>query len=251
MDATAYRQFVELEERHFWFVGRRRIFLAVLDRLLGERTDRAVLDVGCGAGGMLAPLSRYGTVRGIDTSEEMVAFCRERGFADVEVGSAAALPVADATTDLITLFDTIEHIPDDEAVLREVRRALRPGGLVFVSVPAYQLLYANNDRVVHHQRRYRASALRRKLVAAGLEPVRVSYFNALLFPVILPVVLAKKILERLRDPGDTTNLSAPVPGPLNRLLTAVMSSERHVVTRVELPFGHSILAAARRPADGS
>ncbi|MEJ7787180.1 MAG: methyltransferase domain-containing protein [Solirubrobacteraceae bacterium] len=244
MDAAAYRQFVELEERHFWFVGRRRIFFTLLDAALGPVGSRRVLDVGCGAGGMLEPLSRYGAVRGIDTSPEMVAFCRERGFPDVEVGSATE-PLG-AGYDLITLFDTIEHVAQDDLVLRRCREALAPGGLVCVSVPAYQLLFANNDRVVHHQRRYTARRLRGQLRAAGLEPVRVTYFNALLFPAILPIVLAKKALERVRDPGETTNLSAPVPGPLNRVLTAIMSAERHLVIRAELPFGHSIVALARR-----
>ena len=247
MDAAAYRQFVELEERHFWFVGRRRIFFELLGRAVGERRDLRILDVGCGAGGMLGPLSRYGEVAGIEISDEMAAFCRRRGFERVSTASAEDLPVQDGTLDLVTLFDTIEHIPDDVRVLRETRRVLAPGGLVFISVPAYQFLYANNDRVANHQRRYTAGELRRKLGAAGLEPVRVTYFNTLLFPIILPVVLLKKLRERIVDPGDTTNLSAPVPRPLNRLLAAIMGLERHLVARWELPFGHSIVAIAKRP----
>jgi len=246
MDPAAYRQFVELEEKHFWFVGRRRIFLALLDRNLAPAhpgAGRRVLDVGCGAGGMLGPLGRYGDVVGIDTEPAMVALCRERGF-DARVGSATQ-PLGEGH-DLICLFDTIEHVGDDVLALRRCREALAPGGLACVSVPAYQFLFANNDRVVHHQRRYTPGLLRRRMAQAGLEPVHVSCFNTLLLPVIVPVVLAKKAAERFVDPGDTTNLSAPVPGPLNRLLTAVMSAERHWVPRVEVPVGHSIVALARR-----
>ena len=244
MDAEAYRQFVELEDRHWWFAGRRAIFAALLERELGNRRDLRILDAGCGAGGMLGLLSRFGAVRGIDTSEAMVAVCRERGFADVAVRSAT-LPLG-GPYDLVTLFDTIEHVDADELVLQRCREALVPGGLVIVTVPAYQFLYANNDRVVHHRRRYTARALRRKLVEAGLEPVHVTYFNAALFPVILPVVLLKKLHERLVDPGERTNLTHVPPGPLNRLLAAIMSAERHLVTRGELPFGHSLAALARR-----
>ncbi len=245
MDEVAYRQFIELEESHFWFVGRRRIFFHLLDRELNGRRDASVLDVGCGAGGMLEPLSRYGEVTGIDTSAELVDFCHERGFDRVQVGSAYELPADPGSVDLVTLFDTIEHVPDDGRVLSECRRVLAPGGLVFISVPAYQFLYANNDRVAHHQRRYAARQLRRRLEAAGLTPTKVTYFNALLFPVILPAVLAKKLQERLTGPSERTNLSHPVPPALNRLLAATMSAERHVLSRTSLPFGHSIIAIAR------
>lgn len=244
MDAAAYRQFVELEQRHWWLIGRRAIFGALLERELGHAGDLRVLDAGCGAGGMLELLSRFGTVRGIDTEPEMVALCRDRGYSHVEVGSATE-PLG-GPYDLVALFDTIEHIPDDALALRRVHDALAPGGRVVVTVPAYGFLYSNNDRVVHHQRRYTARGLRRRLRAAGLEPVRVTYFNTLLFPVILPVVLLLKAHERFVDPGDRTHLAAPVPGPLNRALAATMSAERHLVTRVSLPFGHSIAALARR-----
>jgi SAM-dependent methyltransferase len=245
VDDTAYRQFVELEETHFWFVGRRRIFAHLLDRALDGRRELSVLDVGCGAGGMLGLLSKYGHASGIDTSSKLVAFCRSRGFERVSVGSAYELPAASGSVDLIALFDTIEHIPDDGRVLEECRRALRGDGLVFISVPAYQFLFANNDRVAHHQRRYTARELRRKLVAAGFEPVKVTYFNTLLFPVILTAVLVKKLTERFADPGDTTNLSHRVPAPLNRLLAGIMGSERRLLARANLPFGHSIVAIGR------
>src|SRR5437588_922063 len=107
MEETAYRQFIELERSHFWFVGRRRIFFHLLDRELDGRTDMRILDVGCGAGGMLAPLARYGEVAGIDTSPELVEFCRARGFDRVSVGSAYELPADAGSLDLVTLFDTI------------------------------------------------------------------------------------------------------------------------------------------------
>jgi SAM-dependent methyltransferase len=245
MEETAYRQFIELEQNHFWFIGRRRIFFHLLDRELDGRRGLTVLDVGCGAGGMLSALGRYGPATGIDTSPELVEFCRSRGFEQVQIGSAYELPAEDGSVDLITLFDTIEHVPDDRRALRECRRALAPGGVLFISVPAYQFLYANNDRVAHHERRYTARELRRKLLAAGFEGPRVTYFNTLLFPAILPAVLAKKLRERFSDPGDATNLSHRVRPGLNRALAAAMGSERHLLTHLNLPFGHSIIALAR------
>jgi SAM-dependent methyltransferase len=246
VEETANRQFVALERTHFWFVGRRRIFFHLLDRELGGRRDATILDVGCGAGGMLEPLSRYGEVTGVEMQQELVDFCHERGFQNVVVGDAYHLPAGDASVDLLTLFDTIEHVPDDARVLREVRRVLKPHGLVFISVPAYQFLYANNDRVAHHERRYTARQLRTRLLDADLRPTQITYFNTLLFPAILPAVLAKKALERVADPGDRTNLSHSMNPVVNRALAATMGSERHLLRRTSFPFGHSIIAIARR-----
>ncbi len=248
MEAEANRQFVELEADHFWFVGRRRIFAAVLERELGGRSGLRLLDVGCGAGGMLELLSRFGAVEGIDSSPELVAHCHARGFPAVWLGAAYALPADAERYDAACAFDVIEHIPDDVRALTEMRRVLVPGGRAFVSVPAYQFLYANNDRVAHHERRYTPRGLRRALLAAGLEPVQVTPFNALLFGAILPAVLAGKMLERIRPPGERTNLSVALPRPLNTALAGLMGAERHVVRRANWPVGHSILAVARKPA---
>lgn len=248
MEEVAYRQFVDLEEKHFWFVGRRRIFFHLLDRELNGRDDLKVLDVGCGAGGMLGPLSRYGDVTGLDVSEELVELCHSRGFEQVVVGDAYDLPAESGSIDVVTLFDTIEHIPDDVRVLEQCREALAPGGLVFLSVPAYQFLYAQNDTLVHHQRRYTASGVRTKLRRAGLTPTKVTYFNTLLFPAILPAVLAKKVKERWSAPDGTTNLSHEMPPILNRALAWTMGGERHFLSRYSFPFGHSIIGMARKTA---
>ncbi len=245
MEETANRQFVELERTHFWFVGRRAIFFPLIAGQFPGRGALRVLDVGCGAGGMLDELSRLGEVHGIDPSPELVELCHRRGYPNVRLGSAHQLPVESGTVDLLTMFDTIEHIADDVGALREARRALAGDGRLFISTPAYQFLYANNDRVAHHERRYTVRGLGGKLRAAGLEPVRLTYFNTLLFPAILPAVLAKKLQERYVPPGDRTNLSHTLPPLVNRALAAVMSSERRLLEQRDLPFGHSIIAIAQ------
>ncbi len=245
MEETASRQFIELERTHWWFIARRAIFVHLLRGELGSRRDLRILDVGCGAGGMLSELAQFGEVWGIDPSTDLVEACRRRGFSNVRVGRADALPVESGTVDLLTLFDTIEHVRDDVAALREARRGLAPDGRLFISTPAYPFLYANNDRVAHHERRYTTSSLGAKLRAADFEPTRLTYFNTLLFPVILPIVLAKKVRERYTDPGDETNLSHTPSPVVNRLLAATMGAERHLLDRRDLPFGHSIIAIAR------
>lgn len=250
MDATAYRQLAELEERHFWFVGRRAIFFTVLDRLLAGRRDLTVVEIGCGAGNLLRRLDRYGRVIGLEIAPDIAALALERSHKPVLCGDGAALPLPGACADLVCLFDTLEHIADEAATLREIRRILTPGGLAVFTVPAYQFLWSNNDRVAHHHRRYTRTRLKRTLADAGFEAVRFSYYNTFLFPLILPAVLLLKAKERLiglKDP-DHTNLSVRIPAPLNSVLAAIMSSERRFLGRLSFPFGHSLLGIVRKPA---
>jgi SAM-dependent methyltransferase len=255
VEPAAFRQFAALEERHWWFRGRRRLYPALLEGLLERDLGRpprglAVVDVGCGAGGFLGVLQRFGAVLGLEPDPECVAFCRERGFPRTAVASSLALPLADASQDLVCLWDVLEHVADDGAALAEARRCLKPGGHLALSVPAYPWLYSNNDRMARHYRRYTRGVLRRRLVEAGFEVRRATYVNVLLCPAIVPAVLLVKLKERLLPrPGDTTtNLSWPLPRPAHALLAGLFAGERRLLRAVDAPFGHSLLAVARRPA---
>ena len=195
----------------------------------------------------MAGLQKYGTTWGVDFSDEMVRQCRARGFDNVHAASATELPMEDGSFDLVTFFDCLEHLDDDQAALSEARRVLRPDGLLFASVPAYQFLYAQNDRLAHHKRRYTRSALRKKIQRAGFEVIHASYINFWLFPIILPAVLFIKLKEHvLSGDGQTTNLSYPLPQCMHRGLAAIFSSERHLVSRWSLPVGHSLFLLASK-----
>lgn len=249
MEETVYRQFYELEERHFWFIGRRRIFFDLLERLVVRgRTRLKILEIGCGAGGFLGPLGRFGTVIGMDIAHDWMKVCRRRGHRDLVTASGYRLPLRDGSMDLVGLFDTLEHIPEERKVLEETRRVLAPGGHVVISVPAYQWLYSRNDLISHHQRRYTRGRLLDRLREAGLVPVKTTYINAFLFPLILPVLLIKKFKERFFVPLDdqTTNLTHQFSAPVNAAFAALFSAERHFLAAIDFPFGHSLLAFARR-----
>jgi SAM-dependent methyltransferase len=258
VDPSAYKIFATLERTHWWFQGRRGLYLPLLSRVLeqdrgGPPTDLRVLDMGCGTGGFLPALERYGTVTGMEMEEGALAWCREKGATRLAAGRGDALPVPDGRMDLMCLFDVIEHAPDDAQVLAEARRVLAPGGHLAVSVPAYQWLYSHNDRVAHHFRRYTRGELVRKLRAAGLEVRRATYVNVILGMGIIPTVLLIKAKEKLLGVGnpDTNNLTYPVPGAVNGMLARVFAGERHLLRHVSAPFGHSLFAVARRPADGA
>lgn len=256
MDREAYKLFATLERTHWWFVGRRGLYLPLVASVLeGDRGMQAaphgldVLDVGCGTGGFLTPLQTFGRVTGVEIDEPSLEWCARHGGRRLLRAHSDRLPLADASVDLVCLFDVIEHASDDAAVLAEAARVVRPGGHVAVSVPAYQWLYANNDRVAHHFRRYTRGGLVGRLQDAGLAVRRATYVNVLLGLAIIPTVAAIKVKQQLFGVREAAanNLAVPVPRPLNALLGRVFASERHLLRHVSAPFGHSLLAVARRP----
>lgn len=254
MDPIAYQQFLELDKSHWWMRGRRSVYLGLIRHFTKASPPRRILDLGAGIGGFLEGLRDLaapgGRVFPADIDEESLTHIAARGFPGGVVADGDALPYADGSFDLVCLFDAIEHTADDLAVIHEVARLLAPGGHVFVSVPAYQFLYANNDRVVHHHRRYRRQRLDDLFARSGLEVVRNTHSNVFLFPLILPVVLAIKALEAVFNKeanSEHTNLTWPLPKFAHTLLHAIFAAELPLSKRLGWPFGHSICALAKKP----
>ena len=245
MEQDFYREYYEAEGRHWWFLGRRRIFTAILDRYFSPtRSPAQVLDYGCGTGTMVEHLSRYGESQGVDMSEDAVRFCHQRGLESVRRIEPDSLPFPEESFDLVTALDVIEHIDDDRRALRDLRRVLRPGGTLLVSVPAYRFLWGPQDEISHHKRRYVRKQLGELLVEAGFTLRRLSYFNTFLFPPIA----AFRVLRPYR-PGSRnlrSDLSLTKPGRLNSVLAAVFAAESRLLERFDLPFGVSILGLATR-----
>jgi 2-polyprenyl-3-methyl-5-hydroxy-6-metoxy-1,4-benzoquinol methylase len=221
-------QFEEIERSHWWFAGRRAIIMATLGRFL--KPGSRVLDFGCGAGGLTAHLARLYDVVGVDFSEPAIAVAKRRGLDVRLIGAGDALP---SGFDAVCAFDVIEHVEDDAGELRRLASAVRPNGIVMVTVPAYRLLWGRMDEVAGHIRRYRLRQLDRVMRQAGLRRLHASYFNSWLFPVVA--------LGRLAGfPRENHEIDMP-PRPLNASLRAIFSSEAHLATRLTLPFGVSVL----------
>ncbi|HSS60964.1 MAG TPA: methyltransferase domain-containing protein [Candidatus Limnocylindrales bacterium] len=246
-----YAEYRKVEDVHWWFVGRRRILLQVLDQYVGHNGSGPlrILDVGCGTGTMLTYLASFGKAQGVDIDAEAIGYCRERGLEDVRLGEASALPFDDSTFDLVTALDVVEHLDDDSAAFREAWRLLRPGGHLLVTVPAHRFLWGDQDEVNMHKRRYVSRELRKRLVEARFEVVRLSYMNALLLPPIAAARLLRRLEHRLRPRIQAeSDFRYPAPGPLNQALGWVFGAEAAVLKRADIPFGVSILALARKPA---
>jgi ubiquinone/menaquinone biosynthesis C-methylase UbiE len=246
MEQDFYTEYSQIEDTHWWFRGRREIFTRILAPLAdGKR--RRILDIGFGTGAMLRFLSRYGTVVGMDMSADAIRFARSRCDSPMLLGDITQVPLESGSVDLVTAFDIIEHVDDDAAALRELARVCRPGGHMFITVPAFQFLWGNQDVISHHRRRYTLAAVERSVRAAGFEPRRLSYFNALLFPAVAAVRLARRL--RGEPKGEIkSDFTMTKPGLVNDVLTRVFAAEGRMLTRFRLPVGVSVVCLAERRA---
>ncbi|TPW14924.1 MAG: hypothetical protein FD129_996 [bacterium] len=263
MDPSLYHRFFEVEDRHWWFVGRRAVVGALLGQVLGGTDtvlgtpDRAsptrrILDVGCGTGGMLPLLSRFGRVTGVDSEPLALDYCRRRGFEDVHLQEGF---IASTPFDLITLFDVLEHVPDDVGFLAWLKSLMAPDGRLVLTVPAFPFLWSRHDELNHHQRRYRRPDLKSTLEKGGFRVERLTYFNFWLFPAALVtragggkagVGRRDDVRVRTDHAADAEEILKPLRiGTTNPLLTRILASEAGLVRHLDLPWGVSLAAVAR------
>jgi SAM-dependent methyltransferase len=242
MKEHTYPIMFRVEQAHWWYTGRRKILADFVEQICRQVTDRRprILDVGCGTGANLLMLSEYGEAEGVDVAEDALAFCRERGLDKVRLGAGEELPYEDGTFDLVTAFDVVEHMDDDLAGLREMRRVLRPGGRVLLFVPTFMFLWGLQDEVSNHRRRYRLPELRRVLEQAGFEIERTTYANITFF---LPILVMRQLMRMTgikTDSENNINVTA-----LNGVLGRVLGAESWLLRFMNLPFGVSGLCVAR------
>jgi 2-polyprenyl-3-methyl-5-hydroxy-6-metoxy-1,4-benzoquinol methylase len=243
MTPELYAAHDRLEDRHWWFQGRRQVIAEVLRRHLLPRTNRTLLDVGCGTGGMFPMLAEFGAVDGAEASDDARARAKAK-FPGRRV-EPCFLPstLPSGQWDVVTAFDVIEHVDAPVDSLRAMAERMAHDGQMVITVPAFAFLWSHHDEVNGHRRRYSRLQLVSELASAGLRVTFASYYNTMLFPA----VAAARMLEWVRptrtaaaaDLEDTAE-------PINSLLRLVFGSERLAVGRFRLPFGVSLIAVAQR-----
>lgn len=249
-------QFTDLysaENHHFWFRHRRRVLERLLGRLTAELPDGyQVLEVGCGNGSLLQVLERVcsrGQVTGSELFPEGLEFARSRVRCALVQADVYDLPFG-PQFDVVGMFDVLEHLPEDGRALSCLARAMRPGGRLVLTVPAYQSLWSYADVAGGHYRRYSPATLRRVLEAAGYQVEYLTPFMTMLYPLMRLGRAAAAWRNRFRArPLDemTLNLNEFRVNPLvNAALSWLLRLELPLLTSgARLPTGTSLLAVAR------
>jgi SAM-dependent methyltransferase len=240
-----YERLAALERAHWWWRGVRR----VTQRLLRDRARVGrVLDAGCGTGAMLEWAERDLGARtvGLDFSADALRFCRARTRAGLLQGDATALPVGGAPFDLVFSLDVIQHMPrpgGDARALAEIARVLAPGGRLLLRTNS-ACGYPPVDAPDYH--RYSLTEVRALVAGAGLVCERASYVN-------MAPALALTLVRRMKGTTPTSDPGLPpLPereGLAAKIGMAWLTLESEFIRRIPiaLPFGHSIVALARKP----
>jgi len=234
------------EDASFWFRGRNAL---LVDTLRSEFPGaRSFLEVGCGNGYVLAAVARARPgvrVAGSDLSAAGLEHARRRVPDAVLLRADARALAFEGEFDVAGAFDVIEHVADDESVLAALRRAVRPGGGVIVTVPQHRWLWSETDRYSGHHRRYRRRELAAKLARAGLRLRWASSFVTLLLPLMAASRAWQVLSHRAYDPGRELRVASRLDGLLEQ---AIRLEARAIGRGVRLPAGGSLLAVAERPA---
>lgn len=246
--AEGNQLFAALEESSFWFRHRNRCILAVL---AAHPPAGTLFDVGGGNGFVARALAAAGwPAILVEPGEDGVAAARRRGLGHVVCSTLEDADFHPGSLPAVGLFDVLEHLPDDVAVLAGLRRLLVPGGRLYVTVPAYRWLWSSEDEFAHHHRRYRLGELTERLERSDFRVLRATYFFTLLpLPILLARTLPSRLGLRRRTRAATTRRehAASLPGA-TRLLDRLLAAEAARLRRGrDLPFGASCLVVAEAP----
>jgi len=239
MDRIVYDRMAAHDSTHWWYRARRDILADYLGRYGAVPKGAKILEIGCGTGHNLPMLGAFGDVDAIEIDPAA------REIASARLGKpvgASPLPdltgVAPGSYDLVAVLDVVEHIDDDVGALKAMARVLKPGGKILITVPAHQWMWSAHDVVNHHKRRYSKGTLLAALEKAGLKWRKLRWFNSLLFPVAVAARFAGKLMGK--DDSD----DSPPPAVLNKAFETIFGLERHLLGRLPMPPGLSIIVLA-------
>ena len=249
MKEKFYEEYHDISEWHWWYKGRRRIIFSILEKYFNHKILFNILDVGCGPGEMLNDLSKFGKIFSVDCDLKAIKICIQKGCLNTCISEAENLPYRESFFSLVLMLDVLEHLDSDENGLKEAVRVCKPGGIILLTVPAFQFLWGNQDIVSNHRRRYSIKDLNALVNSKELNVIKVSYFNFFLFPIISALRVLRNLMLNDYKKVETTvksDFSINKPGLFNNILTAIFSLECKFIDFLDFPVGSSIICVLKK-----
>ena len=248
MHPDEYGVMFRVEETHWWYKALHRLIFETLQSEVPDWREKEILDAGCGTGLILKQLGNPAKSVGVDLAPEAIALCRQRGLDNVYQADICALPFVDRSFDIVICSSVLYHqwVKDVAGALREMRRVLRPGGLLLLNVPAFRFLHSAHDDAVMTAHRFKRKEIKRLLLGNGFTIRQLTYWTTLLFPLAV-------VARTLEGSASGRDFESAGDSFTQRLFTKIMALELRLLRRTSLPFGVALMAAAvkRRARKGN
>jgi SAM-dependent methyltransferase len=250
MEKQYYKEYYFLERQHWWFKER----IEILENLLIKKIKKdfpkpyKILNTGVATGATSEMLEKFGEVISLEFDKDCCDFLISNLNIKAINASITDMPFPDESFDLVCAFDVIEHVEDDHAALREIKRVLKPDGVLFVTVPAFNYLWSQHDVVNHHFRRYTMTSMAALIKEGGLKSVFRSYFNFFLFPPIFAIRTLSKLLPhspKKDTAGSDFDFLKGRPA-VNNIFYRIFKIEKRLLPKIRLPFGVSLIFIAKK-----
>lgn len=239
MKKELIEQTAKNEKTYWWYVGRNRIIAGQLNQIHNQMHagQLKILNVGSGTGGTISVLESHGDVINVDVSNESIRYLRKHGYSAI-IFDGEALPFSDEEFDLVVAFDVLEHIEDHSKALTEWRRVLKKGGTMFLTVPAHPWLWSEFDEENNHYRRYTRKSLIDVFGNNQIE--KISY----VFCLTSPLIIGFRIIQKATKSSSSNFVKLPFV--INEFLIFLLKIESHILTKVNLPFGTSLMLYSKK-----
>ena len=246
MKLYEYERNYSLEQRYWWFVGVRAMVRSLLSLTGGNGSLGKVLDLGCGTGALLDQLRGCSAeLWGLDVSQEGLKFCAIRGHKKLVLADATRVPFRQNYFDVITAIGLIEHLDDDQSFLYEVKRILKPNGVLILLTSSFPYLWSMHDTANEHKRRYYLRELNRQINDIGFQTIRFSHLNFLLFPIIAPLLVLHRKIYGIES-AHPERIMPSTPTVINLMLTRLLLCEARLMRWVTLPWGISMIGVFKK-----
>ena len=243
-DKKIFSLFEEAAYKHFWFCGRKTLIYNFFRNYLSK--DMKMLEIGSGVGDVATYLSQKGIdIEVSDVYLDVLKMSKEKfGFTCYQL-DAEHLPFKEHYCS-IGIFDVLEHITQEHTVLDNIRYALKKDGILIITVPAFKFLWSYWDNVNKHKRRYTINSLKEKLKKSGFTIERTSYMFFLLSPITICNRIIGKFFKKKQNQYILFKKELKTLPLINTLFYYLIKLESFVIRYINLPFGTSIIAVARK-----